>query len=119
MLHREYIGKLPVTDSLKERIGRINGQLKEHQVSLALDFDSEGNGLLMVEYYKKQKNERNAGRKRLDVSGSTSSLWRLSDIKASMKEIGCEETARLLGCSRATLYRRVKELEGKDTDLFY
>ena len=113
MLKREYIAKVSVTDSLRARIERINEQLKEQDVSMALDIDPEGNGLLMVEYHKKQKNERKAGRKRLDVSGSTSSLWRVSDVKTSMKEIGCEETARLLGCSRATLYPAVERTKRK------
>lgn len=119
MLRREYIAKVSVTASLRMRIDRINEALKEQGVFLTLDMTSENDGLLMIEYHKKKRNERKAGRKRLDVSGSTSSLWRISDVKASMQEIGCEETARLLGCSRATLYRRLKERKGKDTDLFY
>lgn len=119
MKYVEYIGQIAATDSLKERISRINQSLREKQVLLRLEQDGEGKDILTIEYEKRQKNERNAGRHRLDVSGGDSSLWRVSDVKASMKEIGYQETAKLLGCSKSTLYRRLKELEGKDDWLFY
>lgn len=119
MKHREYLGKIEATATLRDRIDRINGQIIENGVSLMLDEKEDGTTLLLLEYEKKDKNERKAGRKRIDVSGQRSSLWRVSDVKASMKDIGYEETAKLLGCSKSTLYRRLKELEGKDDWLFY
>lgn len=119
MKYVEYIGQITVTESLTDRIARINERLRENQVTLHLDQDVEGKDILTVEYEKRQKNERNAGRRRLDVSGGHSSLWRVSDVKASMKDIGYQETAKLLGCSKSTLYRRLKELDGKDDWLFY
>lgn len=119
MKYREYLGKIEVTETLRDRIERINGQILENSVSLALDEKEDGTTILLLEYEKKDKNERNAGRKRIDVSGQHSSLWRVADVKASMKDIGYEETAKLLGCSKSTLYRRLKELEGKDDWLFY
>lgn len=119
MRYKEYIARIAFTDTLLSRIERINEQIITNGVQLCLDKDEKGNGILTIEHDQKEKNERNAGRKRLDVSGERSSLWRVSDVRASMKEIGYEETAKLLGCSKSTLYRRLKELEGKDDWLFY
>lgn len=119
MKYREYIGKMEITSTLEKRLERLNDVLKQNEVQLCLEKDEDGRGLLLIEYDKRDKNQRNAGRKRLDVSGERTSLWRVSDVKASMKEIGNEETAKLLGCSRATLYRRLKERKGKDDWLFY
>lgn len=119
MRHREYIGKMEITSILEERLDRLNNVLKQNEVQLCLEKDEYGQGILLIAFDKREKNERNAGRKRLDVSGERTALWRVSDVKASMKEIGNDETARLLGCSRATLYRRLKELKGKDDWLFY
>ena len=46
-------------------------------------------------------------------------MMKVSDVKNSMKEIGYQETAKLLGCSKSTLYRLLKELKEKDDWLFY
>lgn len=119
MKYKEYIGKIEITSSLQERLERLNKILEENEVRFCLEKEENGQGILLIDFDKRDKNERNAGRKRLDVSGERTTLWRVSDVKASMKEIGIEETARLLGCSRATLYRRLKELKGKDDWLFY
>lgn len=119
MQHVEYIGKIIDTDLLRTRIDRINQNISDNGVLLCIDRDENGNSILTIEYDKKKRNERNAGRRRLDVSGEKTSLWRVSDVKECMKDIGYQETAKLLGCSKSTLYRRLKELEGKDDWLFY
>lgn len=117
--YQEYIGKLEDTQTLQERIERLNRQISENNVALRFEPQESGMGILILEYEKKPKNQRNAGRKRKDVSGEHSSLWRISDVRASMKEIGYEETAKLLGCSRSTLYRRLRERGDKEDGLFY
>lgn len=119
MQYTEYIGKLIWTDRTEERIERINHRIKDNGVSLQIVKEKNGDAVLTIEYRKKMKNERNAGRKRMDTAGTSTALWKVSDVKNSMKEIGYQETAKLLGCSKSTLYRRLKELKEKDDWLFY
>ena len=105
------MGKDPATVS---NIQRINDRLAALGIRLALEPGDDAGYVLTLQI---RKNARNAGKHRISFldQGINCSP---DQIREMIKEEGADAAANYLGCSRATLFRRLKESE-TDPTAFY
>ncbi len=98
-------------DVVSERhIQEINERLKALGVRLEADHNQDGSTALGMYYSLPEKNPHGAGRKLKKLNDTMT----VKDVREYMKKYGRPETCKLLGCSQATLYRRLKSSNGED-----
>lgn len=90
-----------------DKIRIFNNSFKQEGVDLYLSEHEINNKVIycIVISYKKIKNKRGAGRKQKDVKG----FYTLEEVENLIKELGANETAMMLGVSRATFFRKLKK----------
>ena len=108
------VGLIKKSKNMAENISMINEALISTGIRLALEpSDNECCKLIIM----LKKNARNAGKKRICFldNGVSCSAGQIREI---IKEEGADNAAEYLGCSRATLFRRLKESE-TDSSAFF
>ena len=95
-------------DFLKETLKNIGIDVTEKDNMIHFSWD-------YFEVCKKQK--RNAGVRKKALANVKGSSTTLSEVEALIAKLGTDETAKKLGISRATLFRRLKQSRS-DRDLF-
>lgn len=108
------IGFIRKNKETTENITKVNQVLLSSGIRLTLEPGDGEHDMLTVLF---KRNARNAGKKRicfLDNGISCSA----DQIRAIIKEEGADKAAEYLGCSRATLFRRLKESK-KDSSAFF
>lgn len=108
------IGLIKKNNEIAENISKINDALASAGIRLTLE-PADGEHDLLTLLLK--KNARNAGKKRICFLDNGVSCD-ANQIRELMEKEGAEKAAEYLGCSRATLFRRLKESE-TDSSAFF
>lgn len=111
---RYEIGIMEKDSRLAERIRQINERIEALGIRLVPEPSEQGDVLLTM---RVSKNARNAGKKRISFIDN-GVFCNADEIRQMIKAEGADKTAAYLGCSRATLFRRLKESE-TDSDVFF
>lgn len=99
--------------NLKENLEHLSDVLDEVGINLIIE-DKSGDSVAVFEFDRdriKEKRNRSAGRKRLDIT----ELYTYGDILDMRKTMTTSQIAKSLNLSRTTLYRRMKEHEENGT----
>lgn len=105
MNERFEIGPMEKDSDISHNIQAVNQRLASLGIRLALEPSGDGGYLLTLQV---KKNARNAGKRRISFLDSGISCTP-EQIREMIREDGADNTARYLGCSRATLFRRLRE----------
>lgn len=115
MANEKYkIGFIRKNRETTENIDKINELLLSSGIRLTLE-PGDGEHDMLTLLFK--KNARNAGKKRICFLDNGISC-NADQIRAIIKEEGASKAAEYLGCSRATLFRRLKESK-TDSSAFF
>lgn len=114
MQERFEIGIIHKEELTETKIREANNRLSPLGVLLVPEPSGSGTYLLTV---RVRKNSRNAGKHKISFldKGISCTAQQIRDI---IREEGADAAAEYLGCSRATLFRRLKESE-KDPSAFF